>query len=53
MKTQEKKQAKRHVYNQHGDCIECGMLAVQGDRSYCPALVNKYIDSKLTSEGQA
>ena len=30
--------AKRHIYNQHGDCIECGMLAVLGDGSSCPAI---------------
>lgn len=32
-----KKKQKRHVYNQNGDCTECGLLAVQGDGSYCPA----------------
>ena len=44
---------KPHLINEYGDCVSCGMLAVEADGSYCPAKINKYIDSKLTSEGRA
>lgn len=29
---------KRHKTNKNGDCVNCGMLAVEGDNQECPAI---------------
>lgn len=37
----------KHKTNKNGDCVKCGMLAVEGDGQECPAKTSKPSNKEL------